>query len=148
MVCVAGQILPDVPKFASNSVAQTSQPRRPSDFPQNQPLLQQVFKNKAVQQPLTHSLSSQSNITFGDQKNQLHYQTPSNQLLPCTRPVVNTQMRNLQNNQPSRRQIQQNPNQKQLQLQQGTGTSSNSISGGRKRGNKTQVDLSGNSEQI
>ncbi|KAI3694469.1 hypothetical protein L1987_77434 [Smallanthus sonchifolius] len=145
-------ILSSAVNFISNISTQSSQPQRnsnlpqyqlipPAQAPQYQLLLQQVSKGKAVVQPTTYPLANHSNMTFDDQNNQLHYQMPSNQLLPCTGPTVNTQMGNLQYNQALRVQMQQNQN--QLQLQQATWSSSTLISeGGRQLRNIINLNLS------
>ncbi|KAK9055541.1 hypothetical protein SSX86_026625 [Deinandra increscens subsp. villosa] len=146
----SGQILSSALISLTNHVAQNSQshitdfsqhhPLQPTQTHQNQPLQPQVYKNKAVQQPQTHSLTSK--VTSGYQENQLHYIMPSNQLLPCTGPMVETQTKNIHNFQTSREQMKQNMNQNRLQLQRVNVTADKLISvGGQQERSTAQPNL-------
>ncbi|KAK9075906.1 hypothetical protein SSX86_004236 [Deinandra increscens subsp. villosa] len=126
-------IISSAVKYMSTISAQSSDSQTKTDVLEYEQLLQQVSKGKEVQQPTTHLLANQTNMTFGDQKNQLQYQMPSNPLHHCTGPMANTQTGNLQNSQALRVQMQQILNQNQLQLQQATRSSSNLISGRRQQ---------------
>nr|XP_043620187.1 mediator of RNA polymerase II transcription subunit 15a-like [Erigeron canadensis] len=112
---ISGQVLSAEPiySYVTNSAAHNSQLGRTTAYSQyhhiqstqsnqNPPSLQHVFNNNSSQQPLTHALADQSNITFSNQKNEIQYQVGALQ-----NPTLQTQ---------------QNPNQQQLQLQQDTGT--------------------------
>ncbi|CAI9297598.1 unnamed protein product [Lactuca saligna] len=137
----SGHILSPVPKFVSNPASQSSPSLRTQDLPQftnqNQPLKQQVFEHKAVQQPQTHPSITQSPIMFGHQNT--NQQMPLDHLPPCPKPVSTIKTIHLQNHQTPMQQIsntsqlqkrqkqmvvhplqnfQQNQNQTQLQFQQ------------------------------
>ncbi|CAH1432126.1 unnamed protein product [Lactuca virosa] len=146
----SGHILSPVPKFVSNPASQSSPSLRTQDLPQftnqNQPLKQQIFEHKAVQQPPTHPSITQSTIMFGQQKT--NQQMPSDHLRPCPRPVSTIKTIHLQNQQTPMQQIsntsqlqkrqkqmvvhpsqnfQQNQNQAQLQFQQPAGMTSHML---------------------